>query len=109
MVNYNLIKNLELQQLIALSPSMQGLPASRLARMIEKISALPAEGQRAIIDQLEKERMEMGTGNQLRQVEKDIIKVESVKHGFDAEIRREKTQKEMEKSDEEAANLLKNL
>lgn len=117
MINYDLIKNMELRLLVTASESINSLPAPNIEVMVSRIAALPVEGQLEMIDALRDEREQVRAAKLARgltpEVEAQQIKnsaalLAAETRGFDMEVN--KAREAAAKSEEgEPENILKTL
>ncbi len=118
MVNYSIIQNEHLRQLVILSESIHSLPADQLEVMIQRIAALPEEGQLALIKTLEDEQQKIKAAKlakgitpemELKQMEENSLKVTAIKYEFETGVRKENEKIDAKQSEEEAEKLILNI
>lgn len=117
MINFDLIKNMELRLLVTASESINSLPTRDVEVMVSRIAALPVEGQLEMIDALRDEREQVRAAKLARgitpEVEAQQIKnsaalLAAETRGFDMEVN--KAREAAAKSEEgEPENILKTL
>lgn len=95
MLNFDLIKNMELRLLVTASESINSLPSKDVQVMVSRIAALPVEGQLEMIDALRDEREQVMSAKLARgltpEVEAQQIKnsaalLAAETRGFDMEV-----------------------
>lgn len=118
MVDYSLIKNQKLRQLIILSESIASLPEGEQLKMIERIAQLPPEGETAMIAALEDEQEKIRQAKrakgitpemELEQIKQNTAAIFALKRQFDTAVVRENEKSEKANSDVAAEDILKTL
>ena len=119
MLQYNLIKNRELHELVMRSESIQSLPEKEAQDLIEKIAALPEEGQREMLKALEEEQRAITKAkakkgiktpeDEAKEIEAKTAQIKQITHEFKATVRKEEEGSEQEKTAEAAEKLLSEL
>lgn len=118
MVDYSLIKNEKLRQLVMLSESINSLEDAALETIIERISALPEEGEKEMIKALEDEQGQIKAAKlakgitpeiEMEQLEEKKLQVVAVTHDLDKTVRVEHEKVEVAETASAAEDLIKNL
>lgn len=95
MINFDLIKNMELRLLVTASESINSLSAQDIEVMVSRIAALPVEGQLEMIDALRDEREQARAAKLARgitpemeaqQIKNSTALLAAETRGFDMEV-----------------------
>lgn len=121
MADYSKIKNERLRQLVMLSESIHSQEEAEIQMMIDRVAELPPEGQEAMIAALEEEQKQIRAAKlakgitpememkEMKELEKNSLKLANIKHDFDAAVLGIKKEKEQKESGAAAENILKNI
>jgi ABC-type protease/lipase transport system fused ATPase/permease subunit len=106
MVDFSIINNEKLRELVMASKSIMSLPENDLQTMVERISQMPPEGENAFMEALQKDA---APPEKIGLLQRSIEKLKQIKKKLTGGILKIKEKSE-EKIDQTAAdNLLKNI
>ncbi len=118
MADYDLIKNTELRLLVTASESIRSLKEQEIQQWVERIAALPPEGERAMLvalrdeqEQIRKAKLAKGITPEMERAEREkkMEKVYAIKKDFEKVVRIENEKTANNESSAEAESLLKKL
>ena len=118
MVDYSVIKNEKLRQLVMISESIASLDEAGILAMVKQIAQLPEEGQTAMINALEDEQKQIRAAKiakgitpekELEKVTIQAQKVAFANRSFDRVVRQEDEKAERLATDANAEDLITSL
>jgi hypothetical protein len=118
MTHYLLIKNKKLRALVMTSESIQSLSEKEIEKMLFRIFTLPEKGQQKLMKALEKEQSQIRKTKRAKgitplqekkKIDEHKTKLMSIKHQFDASVRKIKESHKQKESDQMAEDLLQSI